>query len=333
MVGRALTFSDPRVISLLQQHFIPVAVNQDYLVPLEWSHRNWSESAKFMTDICKKAGRGTVKYQTVQGYYVISAAGDLYGVMGACADPGQAPWMIKLLEDGLKGFSDKPPPKVELKEVSLGPETKAPEGTVVLRVFTRIDPLPKGLDPKKDLVNRGVGRDHLWILKDEQSEILKRLAASRVGDLPDALGKRIVLHHLRDNVRGEPLPWGMDDVKALSFRISLTKDSKTTLLVNLTGSYSLNKQNPESGLTGTLEGLLELDKSTRRLKAAKIYASGEAFGAGPYTWNPPDGKFPLKFAMVLAEDDLARNIAPHSINFGSEEGNGRLERYLDVGRR
>jgi hypothetical protein len=82
-----------------------------------------------------------------------------------------------------------------------------------------------------------------------------------------------------------------------------------------------------------LEGILELDKGQKRIKMAKIYASGDAFGEQRFTTGAPDGKFPLKLAMVLVEDDLSRNIAPHPIHVGSEEGNGRMERYLGAGAR
>ena len=120
----------------------------------------------------------------------------------------------------------------------------------------------------------------------------------------------------------------MAQVKASSFRIRRAKETKTSLEVSLTGTFSMEDKKTNLGLTGTLEGVLEVDQAQKRLRTAKIYASGVAFGQGRFTWGAPDGKFPLKLAMILVEDDLSRNVAPHPIQFGSEEGNGRLERYL-----
>src|SRR5262252_2619416 len=139
-------------------------MNCDYFVPLDKSARNWSESAKFMTDICIKNGRGIQPGATVQGYYPMSAAGDSYGVGGACDTPGQDQWMIGLLYNALAAFRKNPPPKVELKETSLPPEAKIPEGAAVVRVFTRMGALSKEQAAKKDVHYKGVQRDHLWIL-------------------------------------------------------------------------------------------------------------------------------------------------------------------------
>jgi hypothetical protein len=320
-----LTFSDPKVIDYLQNDFIPVAINCDYFVPLDQTARNWSESATFMTEICRKNGKGIKPGETTQGYYPMSAAGDSYGVGGACATPGQEKWMIGLLWKALEQFRKNPPAKVELKETSLPPEAKIPEGAAILRVFTRMGPLSKAQEAKNDVHYQGVQRDHLWILAAEQAEILKRLADKEEADVPERLARRIVFYHLIDSVRGEALPWELGDVKAMSLRMARIRDSKTELGVKLTGSFTL-EHHKSTGLKGTLEGVLEIDKVRKQVKSAKLFASGDAFGGGPYTPGAPEGTFPLKFAMVLANDELSRYLAPHAINCGSPVG--RVEEYL-----
>lgn len=325
MAGRVLTFSDPRVIDYLQNDFIPVALNCDYFVPLDQTARDWSESARFMTQICRKNGKGIRPGETVQGYYPLSAAGDSYGVGGACDTPGQEKWMIGLLSNALSAFRKNPPAKVELKETSLPPEAKIPEGAAVLRVFTRMGPLSRAQEAKKDVHYLGVQRDHLWILAGEQEEILKRLAEKQEDEVPARLARRIIRYHLTDTVRGEALPWQLGDVKAMTLRMARTRDSQTELEVKLTGCFTLEHQK-SLGLEGTLEGVLQIDKARKRLKSARIYASGDAFGSGPYTVGAPEGTFPLRFAMVLVHDELSRYMAPHSINCGSPVG--RVEEYL-----
>jgi hypothetical protein len=325
VAGRVLTFSDPKVIDYLQNDFIPVAINCDYFVPLDQTARNWSESAAFMTEICRKNGKGIKPGESVQGYYPISAAGDSYGVGGACATPGQEKWMIGLLGNALHAFRKNPPAKVELKETSLPPEAKIPEGTAILRVFTRMGPLSKGQDAKQNVHYQGVQRNHLWVLAAEQAEILKRLSDKEEADVPERLARRIVLYHLIDSVRGEAPPWVPGDVKAMSLRMSRTHDSQSELGVKLTGSFTL-EHHQSTGLKGTLEGVLEIDKVRKVVKSAKIYASGDAFGGGPFTPDAPEGTFPLKFAMILVNDELSRYLAPHAINCGSPVG--RVEEYL-----
>jgi hypothetical protein len=130
---------------------------------------------------------------------------------------------------------------------------------------------------------------------------------------------------LIDSVRGEAPPWGLGDVKAMSLKMSRTHDSQTELGVKLTGSFTLDHQK-STGLKGTLEGILEIDKAQKRVKSAKIYASGDAFGGGPFTPDAPEGTFPLKFAMVLVNDELSRYLAPHAINCGSPVG--RVDEYV-----
>ena len=78
-MGRASTFSDPRVIDTLQRDFIPVAVNVAHLVPEEPERRNWGESSKFVEAIVRKSGMRTRQRGDAQGYYALSAAGDFYG--------------------------------------------------------------------------------------------------------------------------------------------------------------------------------------------------------------------------------------------------------------
>jgi hypothetical protein len=324
VAGRVLTFSDPTVIDYLQNDFIPVAINCDYFVPLDQTARNWSLTAKFMTDVCRKNGKGIKPGETTQGYYPMSAAGDSYGVGGACATLGQEKWMIGLLGNSLRAFKKNPPVKVDLKETSLPPETTLPEGVAVLRTFTRAA-LSKEQLAKLDIHSTGVQRDHLWILAEEQAEILNRLANQEEADVPTRLARRIIRYHLTDNVRGEASTWDLADIKASALRLVKTRDSKGEMEVKLTGSFTLDHQKAW-GFKGTLEGALCLDKAQKRIKSAKIYASGEAYGAGPYTQPAPEGSFPIKIAMVLATDELSRYLAPHSINAGSPTG--RVDEYL-----
>lgn len=325
MAGRALTFSDPTVIDYLQNDFIPVAINCDYYVPLDQLARNWSETAKFMTDLCRKNGKGIKPGESTQGYYPTSAAGDSYGVGGACSTLGQEKWMIGLLGNALRAFRKNPPAKVELKETSLPPETTIPEGVAILRTFTRMGPLTKEQAAQKDVHSQGVQRDHLWILAEEQAEILRRLAEKEEAEVPQRLARRIIRYHLTDSVRGEAQPWDMGDIKASSLRMAKIRDSQTEMEVKWTGSFTLEHQKA-LGFKGTLEGALVIDKAQKRIKSAKIYASGDAFGAGPYTQPAPVGIFQLKIAMVLANDELSRYLAPHSINCGSPVG--RIDEYL-----
>ena len=214
-----------------------------------------------------------------------------------------------------------------LTETELGPEARVPADAAVLRVFSRIDPLPEET-PAKSL-NRGVGRDHLWVLKRELDEIVASLRRADEAEAPSALSRRIVRFHLIDNVRGEPDLWLSENVKRRSFRVARVAETPETLTVALTGSYAMLmppgvrvegwRSAPEMGLEGTLGGLLAIDKGRGSLRFARVFATAKAWGQSTFTRGAPKGKFPIKFAMVLADDPLSRQIAPQGLmGVGSE---------------
>jgi hypothetical protein len=322
-VGRASTFSDPRVIDILQRDFIPVAINVAHLVPEDTERRNWGESSKFVEAIVRKSGLRTRQEGDAQGYYALSAAGDFYGGLNT----HDIDEVIELLDGARRRFAADPPQPVSLTETKLGPEAPVPVDAAVLRVFSRIDPLPVET-PAKSL-NRGVGRDHLWVLKGEVDEIVASLRRADEAEAPSALSRRIVRFHLIDNVRGEPDLWLSENVKQRSFRVARVAETPETLTVAVTGSYAMlmppgvrvegRRSVPEMGLEGTLRGLLAIDKGRGSLRSARVFATAKAWGQSTFTRGAPKGKFPIKFAMVLADDPLSRQIAPQGLmGVGSE---------------
>ena len=100
-------------------------------------------------------------------------------------------------------------------------------------------------------------------------------------------------------------------------------ETPETLTVALTGIYAMlmppgvrvegRRSAPEMGLEGTLRGLLAIDKGRGSLRCARVFASAEAWGQSTFTRALPKGKFQIKFAMVLAEDPLSRQIAPQGL--------------------
>ena len=111
-MGRASTFSDPRVIATLQRDFIPVAVNVAHLVPEETERRNWGESSKFVEEIVRKSGLRTRQRGDAQGYYALSAAGDFYGGLNT----HDIDKVIELLDGARRRLAADPPQPVSLGE-------------------------------------------------------------------------------------------------------------------------------------------------------------------------------------------------------------------------
>src|SRR5437868_5918567 len=141
---------------------------------------------------------------TVQGFYVAAADGTAYGWF----NDRDVPEVTAFMNRALARFRAHPPPAVEIPAADRVASISTPDPTTsIVRVFTRIRPLPEGADS----LNAGVGRDHLWIYADEVREML----AAGAGEfpLPRALAARIARFHLVDNVRGEPEMWEPDQVR------------------------------------------------------------------------------------------------------------------------
>jgi RNA polymerase sigma factor (sigma-70 family) len=342
-VGRATVFADPEVITLLRDDFVPVAAHTAHLAPQERRQRGWCESSRFLERLIVQSGlRRQDPSETAQGYYAFSAAGDYYG---AHNEPKQ---VRALLEQAKRAAAQSPPRPVALTETSLGsplrqwyravvpqseqakglvanPDMPLPPGTSVLWVYSRIDPLPALADLNP--LNQRFGSDLLWVQQSEVEEMVRRLETATEAPAPETLARRLVRFGLSDNVRGTADPWRPKDIQQASFRIQRLATTSTTLTVGWSGSFSLRMtgvrvrwqpQIREAGYSGQLRGLMEIDRSTLALKGVRLLAQGEAYGATTNTHGPPPGKFPLKVALVLAEDVLARQIAPRSFMYVTE---------------
>ena len=143
-MGRASTFSDPRVIATLQRDFIPVAINVAHLVPEDTERRNWGESSKFVEAIVRKSGLRTRQRGDAQGYYALSAAGDFYGGLNT----HDIDKVIELLDGARRRLAADPPQPVSLTETELGPEARVPCRRGRAPRLQPDRPSPRG-DPRK----------------------------------------------------------------------------------------------------------------------------------------------------------------------------------------
>lgn len=248
---------------------------------------------------------------TTQGMYTFSSDGTAYGGMNR-----QNPQDVLDLLAHAKREHDMKPPDVPYVRGSF-PRVKpeAPYGALIARSYSRITPLPVGANPR----NAYVGRDHLWILREEIDALVK-------GDFPDSLARRIALFQLRDNVRGQPAVWNNEHIKRLNF-IAVPSRSEGSMTVSISGDFLLTAPYgrgtaqegfplPETGYEGRIEGLLKYDPSRGQVLDFQLLAEGMHWGRSKHNPDEPSGKFPLKIAFVLVDDDIARNIPPSAAGSG-----------------
>jgi hypothetical protein len=210
----------------------------------------------------------------------------------------------QLLDKSLAQFRANPPAKVDIPSALLDAKfaVTPPDGSSVLRLFTRIKPAPLGCDS----ANENVARDHLWVLPDEIGALAK-------GEIPNALRLRLARFALVDNVRGEPDHWRVDEVIKAEFKLKVLSATKFAIA----GDFAMQTKDGKRGYEGKWEGELAIDKGGR-LTSFKAYAEGQAWGRSTYTPDPPPGKFPLVVAFVLSGDEMARTVSPQAVFYGRE---------------
>ena len=184
---------------------------------------------------------------------------------------------------------------------------------MIVRTFTRITPVSLGCSD----LNKMVGRDHLWVLRREIDDLAR-------GVVPDSFAYRVARHHLVDNIRGEPGKWTLEQVKSLKMTAERS-ESGDEICIRLSGEFSLlaaagfgndpgGKSLPERGYAGTIEGELVIGAADGDVRGFQMLADGEHWGVSKNNASgAPEGKFPLKVAFILAEDDLARTVPPHGM--------------------
>ena len=254
---------------------------------------------------------------TSQGSYVVGADGTGYAFDNYNRDPRR---FLVLLDRGLAGFRQRPPRPVTITaaEARACAVPPLPAGVSVVRVFTRVRPLPAGEPPEYNFV----GREQMWIFPEEVRELL---AASERGDgpfpLPRTLAARIVLFHVVDNTRGQPYPWRPQEVRRATFTARVTRRPEGRRAFSFTGDYAKQGSTPfftDRGHEGRMEGEFELDPKTAKIVRFRAYGEGQAWAKAPYArpGNPPPGRYPLVIAIIDANDALSTACPPEPSETG-----------------
>ncbi len=290
-MDRASTFEDAIAIRLLQDEFIPVALDAWYCVQRK------DTQGEFYRAIVSQDAEITPDRST-QGFYVAHADGTLVyawynrgpGILGPHV--GGA---LRRVRDGSL------PPRGRFPEQAAGTpdvkfDRKPPAGGLVVDVFSRLldGDWSEGPDGTAGRIWReAAGRDRLWIRAEEAGALAR-------GELPAALQRRIARFHLIDNTRGTPPVWSGAEVKSLEMRLERDGSGEAGAgRYRLAGSVALATQDGKRGYEADLFGHIGASAGGEILRF-DLVARGTAWGAGPYTGNGPKGRFKLAIAFSLA---------------------------------
>jgi hypothetical protein len=274
----------------LADKFVPVAVDQHI-------HRQRKDKeGELFAKVLKQAGRGLDGYS--QGVYLFRADGTLL----AFANSADAAGVRRLTQIAHKKFDPQAGP-VNLEASAASPVLPPPpEGGLVADVAVKVLGGYDPNDPKTKRFRESVGRDHLWLRKDEADSLAK-------GTLPDSVVRRIARYHLVDNTRGEPPLWRDDEIKKLEVAL---RDGK------LSGTIHLQTKSQDRGYEAELVGVVETKDG--RVVRLDLLARGMFSGEGSFTRGAPSGRYPLAVAFRLVEGDSAINLVPPQGARGNVKG-------------
>lgn len=297
MLDRASTFSDPGVVSLLQNHFIPVAIDQAY------QRRQQDAEGQFYQKIAnqgpRKVGDGG---PTTQGLYTATPDGSFLGYN----NNRKINDLLEQLRNAQKQYRPGEVAAIESGEPDSRYVYGPPEGGLVVRVHSKIlDGYEKPKSERQRMFQEGVGRDNFWIRADEHQALAQ-------GKILESLAARMARFHLVDNTRGEPPMWEPHEVRSHN----LFLDGNT-----LRGKVHLRTDSGDREFRAELLGFVEAEGG--KVKRFDVVAKGLFRGEGKYTRGAPQGNFPIAMAFSLADgSDMADPIPPQ----GSR---GWLDGYIE----
>jgi len=337
-LNRAFNFSSQSIIERLSNEFIPYTGDTAEL-QFEFGYARY-EVADWFRKMAADSG-WKKEGNTAQGLYVAGADGTCYGRKKTLSVAATH----RFLNACLEGFKKKPPAPAVITDAELkAPFTRpAAKSTSVIRVYSRIRPLPEGADNR----NANVGRDHLWIYPEDLKSLLaadetasepeEAEKARKEFVLPEALVARVIRFALCDMIRGEADFWKPTEVTLVDFKALRVEPAKPEPFADAAPVAKGETPEPKpeqklhafrfhgrfgqttllkKGLDGAIQGEIEFDEATMKVTRFRAYAKGEAWGSS--TWSnrgTPKGKFPIVFALIEAveSDKIAHEVPPAAV--------------------
>lgn len=320
-------FSNPEIIKLLSTALIPYAGDQWYL------HRQKDTVGEYMWKVWRQGYRkDRPETETRQGYYVATADGRHLGSVHNGRGADNALEMIRTALARWNELGDKTqtaPGKAEAGSLDKEFVRVPPAGGLILNVNSRI-PLDRaafGGDPTRFNPNQAVGRDHMWLTREEWRSLVPA-SWERGASLPVSPGiaSRLVRFHLVDNVRGEPDMWTRADLRDVKLNLVVEDPSIRTPVaagkLRLEGTARMTTPDNARGYEARLQGYLTYDRTTGRFTRFDLLSWGEAWGHGRFTGREPAGRFPLLIAFSLAGNTPGDRVPP--------QGSRQLGAYMNA---
>ena len=315
-MGRELIFSDARIISLINDNFVAVAMDDFF------QRRRQDAEGEFFRKVADQGPRKGVGGSTRQGIYAFTSDGKLLQYRNH-HDPAV---MRKFLEDALVTWKKLPASQrakgsievPDLARIDTRWVPTMPKDTLIVNVHARI------LDRDNDSFSPGTCRfpggqrasqDHLWIRAEEWQALMPKDAKEgQQIAIPEKLLYRLARFHLVDNTRGEPPMWQSREIRKADVKLVVEKVQATQVRLKLTGSLVLatdaDLDKASRGYDVSLLGELCYQPAQRKITKFNVVAVGDHWGEGTYTRGARPGRQPLGVAFELADPSRAASRVP-----------------------
>jgi hypothetical protein len=313
VLGRALGFSDPEVIRIIQENFIPV-VGDDW-----YQRRRNDDVGRFfrkVVDQTWKAGKwGNNGGDNRQGIYCFTPSGRM---LTELKNVGNQPAELRrLLQNGVAAWNRLPeeerkPGAVKVPEISFDGayHRPVPAGALVLRQYQRgLKRAADGSLAAHDFAFREAPvwaqRDRAWILPAEWKALVPAVpAAGAPVEIPVALKRRLLRYHFVEALVGEPGAWAPEHLRKEQFKLTVQSVTDARILYHLEGSVLMTTEpdaaKTKCGMEGTLAGILSYDRVKSTFDRFDLVLVADCWGAlNGHNAISREGRNPVGFAFEL----------------------------------
>lgn len=321
MLGRALGFSDPEVIRILKEHFVPV-VGDDW-----YQRRRKDEVGVFFRSVVDqtwKAGKWEPGGgDNRQGVYCFTPSGRMLTEM---KNIGSNPTELKrLLNAAVASWNRLPAEqrKAEVKDVrfDMNFHRPVPPNALVLRQYQRglkrgADGALTGDEFKFHEAPVWAQRDRAWVLEKEWKALVPASpAAGAEVEIPSALRNRLFRYHFVEALVGEPGVWAPDQIRSSKLKLAVESVTASTLTLHLEGSLLFTTE-PDAaksrcGLEGRLAGMLSYDRAKGAFDRFDLVLVADSWGAlNAHNAVSRQGRNPVGFAFELGTGADVDRVPP-----------------------
>jgi len=347
-VRRERTYSDPRVIAFINEHFVPAAVNINHLQRQADAEGelfrtiSWQGRFRLSYEEAKAAAPNTEHRECHQGQYVASIDGELFGSRHT-ADPDQ---LLEMMQSGLENWSNRKTQMTKSAVEDVNRDERHvwtyPEDGLVLELGCR--DLVATTDVPEEWAFDPHNLNHVWLTADEVREMVPQdVRQGDTFDLPESIHRKLVRFHLLDIVRGETPPWPKDAPDRVPLTVTCTAADGNSVTLVLKGHGILIEQGDwctqptrdsvyrrgemccsigERGFEPSILGHATFDRTNQRFTRFDLVAVGTRWGGTTFNFRQRDvAPARMGIAMTIARTALERDRIPPA---------GSPERYFDA---